>query len=72
MITTGLEALSTYFILVGINSATFTSFIFSYLSMEEWMHTVNTKEKVRSAGKLVGQVLHSLKRSSPEQKANVS
>ena len=46
---------------LGIMDAQFRSFIMLYLSMEEWMHGVDTKEEVRSDRPLISRVLRLFK-----------
>ena len=41
-------------------------FLKLYLAMEEWFHTANDKEKVRSAQQLIAKVLQLLKKVFPQ------
>ena len=50
---------------LGITDAQFRSFVMLYLSMEEWMHGADRKEKVRSSRPLIAWVLRLLKQYFP-------
>ena len=66
----GINALSGAWASIGINGQRFCSFLMLYLSMEEWMHSVNTKTKVVAANKLISQVLRLLKKIFPRNTGN--
>ena len=65
--TEGKNALSGVVQLFGITCSQFRSFIMLYLAMEEWMHSVNSKDKVRASRKLIAQVLRTLKKVFPRK-----
>ena len=48
------------------------SFLKLYLAMEEWFHTVNSKQKVRSARTQIAKVLRQLKKFSRDLTARVT
>jgi len=68
--TEGITALSEAWGLMGITRLAFCNFIMLYLSMEEWMHSVNTKVKVVAAQKLIAQILRMLKKIFPRRTGN--
>ena len=64
------DALSEAWELIGVSRKCFCNFIMLYLSMEEWMHSVNTKVKVVAARKLIAQILRMLKKIFPRRTGN--
>ena len=66
----GRRALAGFLDGLGVGHRRFCSFIMIYLAMEEWMHSSNTKQKVRSAHVLVTHVLRELKAVFPRKKGN--
>ena len=66
----GINALSDAWTSRRITGNRFRSFIMLYLSMEEWMHSDNSKMKVVASGRVVSQVLRSLKTIFPRKSGN--
>ena len=66
----GYNALCESWEMVGVTRQKFCNFIKLYLSMEEWMHSVNTKVKVIAARKVIAQVLRMLKKIFPRRTGN--